>query len=83
MRRPLERSRTTDWPGLKDLAALVGRLLLALIFVVEGWIKIVSYSGTVGYMEAYGVPGALLLLGSSTATSPTLTSSSISSGTWR
>jgi len=48
--------------GLQNLAALAGRLGLALIFVIEGWIKIVSYSGTVGYMEAYGVPGALLPL---------------------
>jgi putative oxidoreductase len=47
---------------MQNLAALAGRLLLALIFVVEGWIKIVSYSGTIGYMEAYGVPSLLLPL---------------------
>jgi len=45
-----------------DLAAFAGRLLLALIFVMEGWIKVADYSGTVGYMEANGVPGALLPL---------------------
>jgi putative oxidoreductase len=48
--------------GLQDLAALAGRLLLAFIFVVEGWLKIVHYDGVVGYMEGYGVPGALLPL---------------------
>ncbi len=41
--------------ALKDLAALAGRLLLALIFVIEGWLKVADYSGTVSYMEANGV----------------------------
>lgn len=47
---------------LQNLAALAARLLLALIFVIEGWIKIASYSATLGYMESYGVPGLLLPL---------------------
>jgi putative oxidoreductase len=47
---------------LQDLAALAGRLMLALIFVLEGALKIASYAATVDYMEAYGVPGALLPL---------------------
>jgi putative oxidoreductase len=47
---------------LQSLTALAARLLLALIFVVEGWLKIVHYEGTVGYMEGYGIPGALLPL---------------------
>jgi len=36
--------------------------MLALIFVVEGWLKINQYEGTVKYMLAYGIPGALLPL---------------------
>ncbi len=47
---------------LQDLAALVARLMLALIFVLEGGLKLGNYAGTVGYMEAYGVPGILLPL---------------------
>jgi len=47
---------------LQAAFALVARLLLALIFVVEGWGKIVGYSDTVQYMQSYGVPGALLPL---------------------
>jgi putative oxidoreductase len=43
-------------------AALIGRLLLALIFVVDGWELLSNYSGSQGYMEANGVPGALLPL---------------------
>ncbi len=39
-----------------------GRLLIAYIFVMAGWGKIVGYAGTVAYMEAKGIPGALLPL---------------------
>jgi putative oxidoreductase len=48
--------------GLRDLSALAGRVLLALIFVVEGWLKVGNYSGTVAYMQAHGVAGVLLPL---------------------
>ena len=41
---------------------LIARLLLSLIFVVEGWLKISDYAGTVAYMEAHGVSGMLLPL---------------------
>jgi len=47
---------------MKDVALLAGRVLLALMFVVAGWGKIGGYAGTQGYMEAMGVPGALLPL---------------------
>ena len=47
---------------MKDVALLVGRVLLALMFVIAGWGKIGGYAGTQGYMEAMGVPGALLPL---------------------
>ena len=35
---------------------LVGRVLLALIFVLSGFGKITGFEGTVGYMAAMGVP---------------------------
>jgi putative oxidoreductase len=41
---------------------LVGRILLAHIFLIAGLNKISGYSGTQGYMEAMGVPGELLPL---------------------
>lgn len=41
---------------------LVGRILLALIFVISGFGKITGYAGTQGYMQAFGVPGMLLPL---------------------
>ncbi len=41
---------------------VVGRLMLAQIFLIAGIGKISAYAGTQGYMEAMGVPGALLPL---------------------
>jgi len=41
---------------------LIGRLLLAQIFLMAGIHKITAYAGTQGYMEAMGVPGMLLPL---------------------
>ena len=42
--------------------ALTGRTLLALMFIIAGFTKIGAYAGTQQYMEAFGVPGALLPL---------------------
>ncbi|WCH23105.1 DoxX family protein [Aeromonas salmonicida] len=47
---------------MKNMALLVGRVLLALMFVMAGWSKIGGYAGTQGYMEAMGVPGFMLPL---------------------
>lgn len=41
---------------------LAGRILLAQLFLMAGIGKITAYAGTQGYMEAMGVPGALLPL---------------------
>ena len=46
---------------LEKSADLVGRILIAVIFVKSGVEKIGTYAGTQGYMEAAGVPGELLL----------------------
>ncbi len=46
--------------NLNHSAALVGRIMLAAIFIVAGLNKIGAYAGTQAYMEAYGVPGLLL-----------------------
>ncbi len=39
---------------------LLGRLLLASIFVHEGWNLVLGYSGAVAYMQKFGVPSLLL-----------------------
>jgi putative oxidoreductase len=41
-------------------AALLGRLLLASLFILEGWSKVRGYAPAAAYMERYSVPGALL-----------------------
>jgi len=43
-----------------DLAALVGRVFFALMFLVFGWGKITGYAGTVGYMGSLGLPAPTL-----------------------
>ena len=47
---------------LQELAAPVGRFFIALMFFTSGLNKIPAYAGTQAYMEAMGVPGALLPL---------------------
>ena len=46
----------------QNLADLLGRILIAAIFLISGIGKVSGYAGTQGYMEAMGVPGALLPL---------------------
>ena len=47
---------------MEKVSLLIGRLLVAPIFLFAGLGKISAYEGTQGYMEAFGVPGALLPL---------------------
>lgn len=47
---------------IQSIAAPAGRILLSLMFVTSGFSKISGYTATQGYMEAMGVPGALLPL---------------------
>ena len=48
--------------NISTFAAPTGRLFLAMMFLMAGLSKIDNYAGTQGYMEAMGVPGALLPL---------------------
>jgi len=47
---------------MNNLATLLGRFGLSLIFILSGWSKIGGYAGTQQYMDAMGVPSALLPL---------------------
>lgn len=47
---------------MNAILSLLGRVGLSLIFIISGWGKIAGYTATQGYMEAMGVPGALLPL---------------------
>jgi putative oxidoreductase len=44
----------------RDAAALVGRLLVAALFLIDGWSKVRGYAPAVTYMERFSVPGLLL-----------------------
>ena len=45
---------------VRAAAALAGRLLLAALFLLEGWSKIRGYGPAVAYMERFSVPALLL-----------------------
>jgi putative oxidoreductase len=42
--------------GQKDWAALLGRILLAGIFVISGFGKITGFEGTAGFIASKGLP---------------------------
>ena len=46
----------------KPYSDLLGRILIAALFVVAGGGKIAAYAATQGYMQSAGVPGGLLPL---------------------
>jgi len=43
-------------PNTQAAAALVGRILLASIFITSGFGKITGFEGTVGYIASQGLP---------------------------
>ena len=47
---------------MEKVSQLVARVFLGHIFLLAGLSKISAYEGTQGYMDAMGVPGALLPL---------------------
>lgn len=40
----------------QDALALIGRVLLALLFIPAGWSKLMGFAGTVGYITSVGAP---------------------------
>lgn len=48
--------------ALQNFSVLVGRILLALIFVLSGFGKITGFAGTAAYMASKGLPMAEILL---------------------
>lgn len=47
---------------VNTIVSIIARILVAYIFIVAGYGKISDYAVTAGYMEAMGVPSALLPL---------------------
>jgi putative oxidoreductase len=48
--------------AVKSYVDVVGRVLIAAVFVLSGWGKIAAYAGTQAYMQHASVPGGLLPL---------------------
>ena len=48
-------------PNTQNLAALAGRILLAVIFILSGFGKITGFDGAVGYIASKGLPMAQLV----------------------
>lgn len=48
--------------AIQPVGLLVGRILLALIFILSGWGKITGFEGTAGYMASKGLPMVEVLL---------------------
>lgn len=48
--------------AVEQFGPVVGRILLALIFVMSGFSKITGWEGTAGYMASVGMPMVTLFL---------------------
>lgn len=48
-------------PGYSHTVLLVGRVLLALLFVYFGYLKLTGFSGSVGYFTKWGFPAPTLM----------------------
>jgi len=44
-----------------NLIDLIGRILISVLFLLNGIFKISNYDGTIGWMESFGVPGMFLV----------------------
>jgi putative oxidoreductase len=49
-------NQTMPTTPAQDAMTLIGRILIALLYVPAGWGKITGFAGTVGYIASKGVP---------------------------
>lgn len=47
---------TASTGAMQDTLALVGRILIATLFVPAGWGKLMGFAGTMGYIASAGLP---------------------------
>ena len=45
---------------MANILDLLGRIFISLLFLINGYFKILNYEGTLEWMESYNVPGILL-----------------------
>ena len=46
---------------MTNIVDLIGRILISVLFLLNGVFKINNYDGTIGWMESFGMPGILLI----------------------
>ena len=46
---------------MSNILDLLGRILISVLFLLNGIFKISNYEGTIGWMESFGVPGMFLI----------------------
>ena len=46
---------------MTNILDLVARILISVLFLLNGVFKISNYDGTVGWMEGFGIPGILII----------------------
>ena len=46
---------------MPNILDLVARILISVLFLLNGVFKISNYDGTVGWMEGFGIPGILII----------------------
>ncbi len=44
-----------------NILDLLARILISLLFLLNGFFKIDNYDGTIGWMESFGMPGLLII----------------------
>ena len=46
---------------MANILDLLGRIFISLLFLINGYFKIINFEGTLEWMEGYNVPGILLI----------------------
>ena len=46
---------------MSNLIDLLGRVLISSVFLLSGYNKAINYSGTINFMEDFGIPGLLII----------------------
>ena len=46
---------------MTNLFDLIGRVFISLLFLINGFLKILNYDGNIEWMESYGISGIFLI----------------------
>ena len=47
--------------AMTNILDLISRILISVLFLINGFFKIGNYDGTIEWMESFGVPGILII----------------------